>query len=54
MYNNNVMDNTLMFWELARKRRIVLNLTQEALAATALGNLDRKGCISNMERINDR
>jgi len=50
MYSNNAMDNTLVFGELARKWRIELNLTQEALAAVVLGNLDRKGYISNMEQ----
>jgi len=44
------MDDILVFGELARKRRLELNLTQEALAAAALGNLDRKGYISNVEQ----
>jgi len=44
------MDDTLVFGELARKRRVELKLTQEALAAAALGNLDRKGYISNVEQ----
>jgi len=44
------MDDILAFGELARKRRMELNLTQEALAAAALANMDRKGYISNVEQ----
>ncbi|MFD0916473.1 helix-turn-helix domain-containing protein [Pseudahrensia aquimaris] len=44
------MDDLSAFGVLVKQRRTTLGLTQEALAAEALGNLDRKGYISNIER----
>jgi len=39
-----------VFGDLVKRRRKHLRYTQEALAAAALGNMDRKGYISNVER----
>ena len=42
-------DDAIAFGKLVRQRRRALQRTQEALAAEALGNLDRKGTISQIE-----
>lgn len=42
--------DVIKFGRLVRQARAELSLTQEALAAAALGNPDRKGYISNIEK----
>ncbi len=42
-------DDVITFGKLVRKRRKAVGWTQEALAAAALGNLDRKGVISQIK-----
>ena len=48
----NEATDALAFGDLVKMRRKQQGYTQEALAASALGNMDRKGYISNVERGN--